>query len=69
MVKKTSFGMKLASGRKAARLTRYQLARRAGLDANLVNRLERGECEPNEPTRRHLAEALNLNIKRLSESS
>lgn len=49
MVKQTNrqdFATKLTTARKAARLTSYQLARRAGLDADVVIRLQRGRQDP-----------------------
>lgn len=61
----SDFGKRLTSLRKAARLTRHQLARRAGLAATDLNRLERGDRAPTSETVKTLANALNVSAGKL----
>jgi transcriptional regulator with XRE-family HTH domain len=61
----SNFGKRLTSLRKAARLTRHQLARRAGLPVTDLNRLEQGDREPTSEAVKTLANALNVSTGRL----
>ncbi len=55
------FAAQLSAARKAVRLTSCQLARRAGLEADLVRSLERGKKVPSLQAVRRLARALKAN--------
>jgi transcriptional regulator with XRE-family HTH domain len=61
----SDFGKRLTNLRKAARLTRHQLARRAGLQVTDLNRLEQGEREPTSAAVKTLANALNVSAEKL----
>lgn len=56
----TAFGSRLRAIRTAAGMTLAELADKAGLEANALARLERGEREPMWPTVLKLAEALGV---------
>ena len=56
----SNFGKRLSNLRKSARLTRYQLARKAGLEATELSRLEQGQHTPTGKTLKALATALNV---------
>jgi transcriptional regulator with XRE-family HTH domain len=51
--------------RHAARLSREQLARKAGLSAKTVCNIERGTCAPKPETAERLAAALEVGVWRL----
>lgn len=56
----TAFGARLRALRKAAELSQAELADKAGIQANAIARLERGEREPTWPTVLKLAESLGV---------
>jgi transcriptional regulator with XRE-family HTH domain len=59
-ITRTDFGLKLTEVRKQAGMTRFQLARRAGLDALLLSRLEQGHHEPTLKMVEKLSQALGV---------
>jgi transcriptional regulator with XRE-family HTH domain len=63
-----SIGERVRTGRKALRLSQEEVARRAGVSLNQVNRLERGEIvDPHFSTLAGLAAALDMQISELVE--
>jgi transcriptional regulator with XRE-family HTH domain len=56
----TAFGPKLTDVRKQAGLTRFQLARRAGVDALFLSQLEHGEHPPTMEMVEKLSHALGV---------
>jgi transcriptional regulator with XRE-family HTH domain len=61
----SNFGKRLTTLRKSARLTRHQLARRAGLQVTDLTHLERSEGTPKANTIKALANALNVSTEDL----
>src|SRR5918993_3176684 len=63
-----SIGERVRAGRKALHLSQEEVARRAGVSLNQVNRLERGEIvDPHFSTLAGLATALEMQISELVE--
>jgi transcriptional regulator with XRE-family HTH domain len=61
-----SIGERVRAGRKALHLSQEEVARRAGVSLNQVNRLERGAIvDPRYSTLRSLAGALGVPIEAL----
>ena len=61
-----SIGERVRAGRKALHLSQEEVARRAGVSLNQVNRLERGEIvDPRYSTLRGLARALGVPVEAL----
>jgi DNA-binding XRE family transcriptional regulator len=61
-----SIGERVRAGRKALNLSQEEVARRAGVSLNQVNRLERGEIvDPHYSTLAGLATALDMQISEL----
>ena len=61
-----SIGERVRTGRKALHLSQEEVARRAGVSLNQVNRLERGEIvDPHFSTLAGLATALDMQISEL----
>ncbi len=61
-----SIGERVRTGRKALHLSQEEVARRAGVSLNQVNRLERGEIvDPHYSTLAGLATALDMHISEL----
>jgi transcriptional regulator with XRE-family HTH domain len=63
-IKTSEFGPKLTEVRKQAGLTRFQLARRAGVDALFLSRLEHGEHRPTLAVVAKLSQALGVRPER-----
>jgi transcriptional regulator with XRE-family HTH domain len=61
-----SLGERVRARRKALHLSQEEIARRAGVSLNLVNRVERGEImDPHYSTLRSLAKGLGVRIEEL----
>lgn len=65
ITKPTPLRLRLTALREARGLTRYALARLAGLGPIHYTRIELGKCEPTVPTLRKLAAALGVDVKEL----
>ncbi len=61
-----NIGERVRAGRKALHLSQEEVARRAGVSLNQVNRLERGEIvDPHYSTLLSLAQALGVPVEAL----
>jgi transcriptional regulator with XRE-family HTH domain len=61
-----TIGDKVRATRKAAGISQEEVARRAGVSLNVINRLERGVItDPHYSTLRGLARALNMPVEEL----
>jgi transcriptional regulator with XRE-family HTH domain len=65
----SAFAGRLVELREAAGITKYELARRAGMTRQALSLLERGEREPNWVTVQRLAAALGVSCEAFADPS